>query len=321
MAIYTNTAEGGTNGVVASTANTGGASGTIFDQVTGAVTFASSAALHGTLGYTASTATQYTRWSTTDTTVLIRGYFRYPDITAGGAPIRIGLASGNVRLDLMTGANEGRVQLYSGSGLATSPAGPLLAPNVIYRFELYAKAGEGTGELRGAVYEGDSTTPWWDSGALTGRTVANPATFFFGKYDAAATVVHWDSVGAKTGVDAVWGAWPDVPPVAGPTITVSRPADNLVDLRSSTSGDASTLTHATPVRVSGPTLTATSLASGLWLFSQDSASDAVYTVRVTQADSQTATQDVTIPALVTAPAENVSAPLRLLSAPPSNNWG
>lgn len=90
-----------------------------------------------------------------------------------------------------------------------------------------------------------------------------------------------------------------------PVIDVERPADNIVDLRDSTTGDLSTATFPTPVRVSGPTLIVTSLATGLWLFTQDAADPSVYTVRVNQTDGQYDTENVTISALLTGPSSNI----------------
>ncbi len=206
MAILINTAEGGSNATVATTANTGGGSGTVFDQVTGSVTFSTTSPIHGSLSYTASAATQYTRWSTTDTTVLTRVYFKTSDASLGATPLRVGLTTGSVFISVMNSGLTGRIQLYSGSAVATSPSA--ISSNTVYRLELYVKAGAGTGELRAAVYEGNSTTAWWDSGAQTGRTVENPATILFGKFDSSTAQVSWDDTGAKTGSDATWGAWP-----------------------------------------------------------------------------------------------------------------
>ncbi len=319
MAIYTNTFEGGTNGATITTGNSGGASGTAFNQVTAGITYTTDA-MHGSrAATTASSATEYTRWSYTDSAILLRSYHKFASLS-GQTPLRIAFGTGSIVIGMMTGGNLGRFQLYSGGGLATSPGA--ISPGMWYRFELYVKTGSGNGEVRAAIYTDDSTSAWWDSGLIAGLTVDSIANQWIGKYDTNSSNATWDSVGIKTGADAVWGAWPYTVPVVGPTIVVSRPADNLADLRSSTSGDASTLTYATPVRVSGPTLTTTSLTNGLWLFSQDSATSAVYTVRVTQADSQTASQNITIPALThPSPIENIAAPRRLLNAPPSNMWG
>lgn len=321
MAIYTNTFEGGTNGATMTVANSGGMSGQAFDSVTANITY-TTGAMHGSLAATTSTASnQYGRWSFAGETVLLRSYHKFSSVADGATPIRVNLSSGSVFASVMNGANAGRVQLYMGSGQATSPAGQLLSAGTWYRFELYVKPGTGDGALRLAVYEGDSTVAWWDSGDVTGLTIASPATELYGKIDNNAVQVTWDSVGIKTGSDAVWGAWPASSSPA-PTLTVTRPAANLADLRTSTSGDASSLTYNTPVWVSGPVLTVSSLASGLWLFSQDTSTAAVYTVRITQGDSQTASQNITVAAQASSGSgTNVAAPRRLISAPPSANWG
>lgn len=315
MAIYTNTFEGGSDGVSITTGNSGGISGRAFDAVSGSATYTADSC-HGSLAVTAN-ASAVVRWNTTDTVILARTYYKMATFD-GQVALRLVLSTASVQVMTLTGGNAGRIQLYHGSSGGVSP-GPI-SLNTWYRFELYVKEGNGDGVIRLAVYEGDSLTAWWDSGDVTGRTIPTFQYVYYGQPNASATEATWDSIGLKTNADATWGAWPHTS-TSGPTIVIARPADNLVDLRSSTSGDASSLTYPTPVHVSGATLTTTSLTSGLWLFSQDSASSAVYTVRVTQGDSQTASQDVTIPALSPPPTQTIPTPLRLLSAPPSSNWG
>lgn len=318
MAIYTNTFESGTNGTNITTGNSGGASGTAFNQVTTGITYTTDA-MHGSMAATTtSSATEYLRWSNSDGPILLRSYHKFSSL-AGQVPVRMSFGTGTIHLGMLTAGNLGRMQLYQGSGLATSPSA--ISPNTWYRFELYIKAGSGSGEARVAVYVGDSTTAWWDSGLITGLTIDSIVNQYVGKFDTNSSNATWDSVGVKTASDAVWGAWP-ASSSSGPTLTVTRPAANLADLRTSTSGDASSLTYNTPVRVSGPTLTVSSLASGLWLFSQDASTDAVYTVCVTQGDAQTASQNITIAAQSSSSSStNVAAPKRLISAPPSTNWG
>ena len=108
--------------------------------------------------------------------------------------------------------------------------------------------------------------------------------------------------------------------VVPPTIDVDQTlADNLVDLRGSAAASGQTpLTFPNPAHVSGPTLTYQDLTgTGLWLFDQDPTTDAVYTMTVSQADAQTATQNVTIPHLPTA---NVNAPLVPSGSSPGTSW-
>ncbi len=207
MAIYVNTAEGGSNGTTVTIANSGGASGNAFDQVTAGITYSSSAATRGSLGFATSTAsTQYVRWSITDTQVLLRSYIRIADPLVGGTVQRVAVAEGAITVYSVTTA--GRIRVSFGSNLAISPSA--IQADTVYRVELFVKEGTGNGEIRVAVYEGDSTTAWWDSGVLGGLTMSTISTLMFGKYDTSASHVEWDDVGAKTGSDAVWGAWPAV---------------------------------------------------------------------------------------------------------------
>ena len=105
---------------------------------------------------------------------------------------------------------------------------------------------------------------------------------------------------------------------APPTLVVDQPADNLVDVRGSSAYAGQTpLTFPTPSHVSGPTLTPSSLTDGLWLFDQDNTTDAVYSVRVTQADAQYTASNVTIPHKTST---NINAPLIPGAAVPTTTW-
>ena len=104
-----------------------------------------------------------------------------------------------------------------------------------------------------------------------------------------------------------------------PTLSVTRPAENVVDLRGSVAGSGS-LTFNTPVRVSGPVLTVTNLALGLWLFSQDSSSSSVYTVSCEQPGGLTDSQNVTIDPLTSSGTVHANAPFIPSGSHPSSTW-
>lgn len=268
MAIILNSFDGGTSGIAVSTANSGGGSGTAFSSVAG-VSFSSGAAVHGPMGAITGPAgtSRYVRHDLTGATaVLARGYFRLaPSTNADTNPLRLGLSTGSVSAVWLGGANTGRLQLMQGSGAATSPAG-LLTLGTLYRHELYCKPGSGDGEIRLAVYEGNATTPVWDSGLIGGRTI-NPLTYaYYGNYATTGAAVEFDSVGAKTDADAVWGAWPVANPA--PTLTLTGPqnvtAGAAVQATASATDDGSIASYAWSVvqpSTVTPTLTGASTAS------------------------------------------------------------
>lgn len=230
MAIFLNSAEGGTNDATATTANTGGASGTAFETVTAAVKFASAAAFQGAMGYRSSGSTQTTRWATGGSTaVLMRGFFRFTDPTLGPTAMRLALSSGSVAINLLNTGTLGRPQLYMGAAKATGTTP--LAANTWYRYVLFADSSAGT--MRAAIYAGNTSTLVWDSGLVTGQTIATPTYAMYGKYDGTAQTSDWDEVGLKTGSDAVWPAdgWPYVAPdtkLATPIVTVTEVHDVTV---------------------------------------------------------------------------------------------
>ena len=135
----------------------------------------------------------------------------------------------------------------------------------------------------------------------TGTQQWAPVYFDYGQYDDTATGLLLPSEGTP------------------PTLSVTTPAANIVDLRASVAG-AGSLTFATPVRVSGPVLTVTSLDLGLWLFSQDSSSSSVYTVSCEQPGGLTDTQNVTIDPLASSGTVHANAPFIPSGSHPSSTW-
>jgi len=241
MAIKLNSGEGGTDGVVASTANTGGLSGDVFNQVTSGMTFSAARAFKGSLGYQgAKSATQYCAWNVTDTIAIQRSYVTPEVIADGQTLMRMSLATSTNSLLLL---NSGRVQLFKGVGLGTAPVGTEMVVGTVYRVELGTDV---TNNLsRGAFYLGDSTTPIWDSGWIT--PAAAIAALSMAQYGNAGSTAggNFDAAGLKTGVDAVWAPWPAVnmPPTlslavgnpnpgpsaaAGLTITTTDPEGGAV---------------------------------------------------------------------------------------------
>jgi hypothetical protein len=293
MTIKTNSAEGGTDGVTATLANTGGLSGSIFDVVTAGVTFSAAAATDGSLGYSATSSTQYVQWNVSDTVILLRTKFRTSDISQGATLLRAPLSSGSVSISAMTGVNAGKAQLFMGSGRATSPT--ILSNATTYRAEMLVDSPGG--KLRAAIYADNSSTPIWDSGDVTGLTVNTPTAAMYGKYDSGTATVHHDTIGLKTGADAVWGAWPlsNIPPSvdAGANQAVAASATvNLSGTASDADGTVSSvawtwLVH--PTNAPGTNTGITNPATLTPSFAASATLGTFYTLRLTATDNLGAT--------------------------------
>lgn len=230
MTEKTNTAEGGTNGATVTIANSGGASGTAFTEVTTGVTYSSARKIRGNLGFTSSTpTTDYTGYSLSgETKVLIRDYFRLATATLAHTPMRIGLSTSGVSMNILNSGPAGRVQLFGlGTNQGTSTA--VLSSETVYRGQLYADSGASI--IRGAVWDANDTLIW-DSGNVS-LAIGSLVYAYFGHYATVNDRADWDDVGVRTGVDATWTSWPitNLPPTgsltnsqnvaAGTTVTVS----------------------------------------------------------------------------------------------------
>ncbi len=131
------------------------------------------------------------------------------------------------------------------------------------------------------------------------------------------------STGTQTGV-LVIGSWAydpaatDLPPIYmldPPTLVVSQPANNVVDVRGSTDGDGTSITYLDPVEVTSTGTTPVELVAGVWLF--DTTDDSTWTVGVTQGDLQEDTQNVDIAATGAAGTRNPKMPS---GAHPGTTW-
>ena len=231
--------------------------------------------------------------------VAMRAYFLMPSAWASASQsIMIGRPDGATvigRAILAGTGTPGQVRLSKADPQANSAtsANGLVANSTWYRWELLIDQANGRGKL--GIFALQSDTPLYDSGWITAAFGSSVDRAEFGPAVTSTTLGMIRVAALKVTDDVTtWvgrESWDVTTPA--PTIDVDRPAENLADLRGSTAGDGS-LTYTTPVKVSGPTLTVTSLATGLWLFSQDTSSDAVYTVAVQQTDTQSSSQNITI---------------------------
>lgn len=214
MAIRTNSFDGGANATAIAAGTSGGASGDAFDVVSGGPQWATSAAKHGALGMNSSGGQQIVQWNFSDLSALARVYFRYVgSLPTDGAAILRFQGGSNAALNLQS---NGTMQLYNAGSKGTAPSA--LSADTWYRAEVHRTATT----LQWALYAGDDTTAIYTSPLASGMTNAETTQVLFGKYESTANTVvrNIDSVGLKTGADAVWGAWPFTTPLATPTVTL-----------------------------------------------------------------------------------------------------
>jgi hypothetical protein len=208
MTLYSNTAEGGSNGVIVSTSNSGGASGDAWTGKSGNPVFSNSQAKAGVLSYdvaAASTAYAFMYWtwsgSPTDSAAA-RAYLRMTALTDDGSLIQIRNASAaiaSVGLDA-----TGKLYVSQSSFSKVYTIASALSLNTWYRVELTATKGTGTadGVINFALYEGDSLTTvdsYSSSVRNTGTTQLQDARF--GKLTSTGTwgSTYLDDLAAQTG--------------------------------------------------------------------------------------------------------------------------
>lgn len=215
MTIYTNTFEGGTNGVAVSTANSGGASGTAFNAATAGLNFSNTRAHDGTLSgvFTTDAATTYLAWYPGNTVnAQARAYFYLTEANSGGEFHLIGLYESNGNSILVFRISASNIlRLYKNvaptsntwAPTTTMPVGQWIRAEILFE--------QGTtssnGRARAAIFAGESTTPLADSGWVSGLNLGagtNPmAHVRFGKIGAGSNAdgVYIDDLALRTGTD------------------------------------------------------------------------------------------------------------------------
>lgn len=346
--VFHNTFDGGTESGQITVGNSGGASG---DPFTDIIWNNASVAGSGVpqLVYSAAAASQGVRGCMGSVVASTIDYFRKDDPSPAGT-------RGSIRLTFtysgIPSALTGQCHIRSASALmgalSINNAGKVVMQNAA---GTSVTASTSSATVSGKINAGVlvSGRKYVLVGAATAGTTTSNGTLAWRLYDhATGTLIDsWTSSTENAGtanpavgrfyipsiwpvstypLDDVWFAtsdnvnyWLPAPSLPAPTLDIDQVADNVVDLRGSASGDSTSLTFPTPTHVSGPTLTVSSLDPGLWLFSQDSAVDAVYAVSTQQGDGQTSSSNVTIPAL--AVGANANAPRIPLNTPPNNVWG
>jgi RHS repeat-associated protein len=226
-----NSAEGGTNGTTVTVANSGGASGDPFNVVTrgtgAALTFATAAAEHGSLGYsltaTSGTGTHLDWTGYNATSAAVRFYYN-PGSTLPSTTVRlldVRNSTGTAARVLVSSSNQLIVQNAAGTTLKTFPT--TLSTNTWYRIELGVSISATAATVNAAYYSGDSTTPadpaYSTSTANTGT--ANITTISIGDTSSAtwAGTAYFDDLAAQPGTTSYIGSVPTVP--AAPTSVVA----------------------------------------------------------------------------------------------------
>lgn len=211
MSTVTSPAEG-TPGAAITKTNTGATRD--IDTLSGIANFVTAWSNRGATSIQGSGAGQVI-WNVTGSKVLERGYLYLPatglasDRTVGA--IYYTTAIRGVQL-ILTGSNLfPRLQTQGSQAAlinqATGSTG--VAGTTGIRYQIFGDAGTSptTGSCRAAIYIGDSLTPWWDSGLITGVDTAGSSGAFAQARFITSTDWYLDDFGFKDAADAVWFPW------------------------------------------------------------------------------------------------------------------
>lgn len=303
MATRTNTAEGGINSAVVTTANSGGTSGSAFNNFAGtSPTFTTDQHVAGAYSYAIqadSGSTSIIMWTGLSATDMgMRVSVRIasnPTLSTEIAEIR-NATTPITRLYISSG---GKVQINDATTnntvfLATTS----LSLNTWYDISMHVAKGTGTtdGTIALAYYLSSAPTSPIQSYS---STTVNTGT-------ATLTEVRYGKVSASTWPDLFWidnlyatdaaaGALPGpVVSAAIPTLVTNTGATYLVNATSSASANGGALSYSAAL-VSGATLTYSQPSPGIFSFTQPSGSSSVYSITISEAGGGSSTGNVTIP--------------------------
>ncbi|MGB4762070.1 MAG: hypothetical protein WBP12_01775 [Candidatus Saccharimonas sp.] len=266
-----NTAEGGTNGVTVSTANTGGLSGNAADTVTigsgNTIIFSNANPAHGTLGYEmnySTTAGGSLRWNVDESSRLVHSFYvklsTLPTAQEYLGAIRN--SGGNMCIACIGSDGKFIMQNAAGTGISASRATNAFPVDQFIRIEIAATKGTttGNGSIEYAYYLGNGTTPLasWSSNTQNAGTT-NVAQVIIGRNTAATEerIVWYDTIRAQA-LNSGWiGPYStqNTLPVAelGPNIGDIEPfSTQLVDGSASSDSDGGSVVQYTFRQISGP---------------------------------------------------------------------
>lgn len=202
---------------------------------------------------------------------------------------------GNVQQSFIALNAANRFEIRNASNVAISTASAAITAGVWYRIEqVFATTGTTTGGSgKWAYYVGNSATAVQSatiSGANFGAATTNDVLRVGRLGDTFIGTVYFDDIALDNASDYIGGVGTPAPTMVRQEGVVYR-----IDLRTSQPQNAGTLTYPTPVKVSGATLAFTEPSDGLFIFTQDAVSDAVYTFSVVESGGGTTTNNYTIP--------------------------
>ncbi len=190
-------------------------------------------------------------------------------------------------------ATDGKIRIRDGGGsggasLWTSTAS--MALSTWYRVSFFATQDATAGTIRAAFYAGSSASPIDDSTLLTGRnTGASQYTLFrIGPKVSTGTgeeTLYVDYYGYDSAATSLL-------PIASAPVAVAS-ASGLVSYVNASTSTGTGLTYGIS-QTSGPTKTATNIGTGQWIIPVDASSNTTWLITITQSDSQTDTESVTV---------------------------
>lgn len=195
--LLANTAEGGTNTTAVTAGNSGGSSGNAYDTVTGAPTFSTTQAAHGSLSYSFSTSTAATlslNWTTSVGSVAVvagRAYLYATSFTVGSMICR-GRDNTSAQIFRILTDTTGKITLRVGTGNTLVGTGASsMSVNTWYRIEWVINVAA-SAQVDVRVYLGDSTTLFDSVSSSTANTgTLNVAEMNIGVFTSTASVPQY----------------------------------------------------------------------------------------------------------------------------------
>lgn len=270
MALQTNSAEGGTNGVTPSTGNSGGASGDAFAvSIPGASTnstcvYSTAQKAHGSLAYLFTTKpsdTSYVQWSVTPGGSLSVRFYYYTTTTPSTTSLICQIRNGSQAAQIGLGSDMILRVMNAASGNLTT-GWSALSLNTWYRIEIVVTKGTTTsnGRIQAKYFSLDSTSPIgtpYDSGATTNAGTVDFTQVRFGRAGGAATsadqVYYIDDMAAQDTSAFLGPVGSNLPPTVTPTAdTVTVVQGESATFSWSESDTDGTIASRAVTHVSGP---------------------------------------------------------------------
>jgi hypothetical protein len=231
--IRNNTAEGGTNTTVVTTANSGGQSGTAFDSIAFAnSTFATAAAQSGSLGYAINTGELNWAYTGSSTDVYTRAWIYIPTSTATGGYFRcagdvvssVGVAAAatafapngsNWNLEVSNSPSSGTTG--SQTGIWTIGAG-VISAGQWYRVVTHYHLSATTGLAEAWIFNSSGTQIDYQTSSGTGNTTCSSPYMVFGQTNTG--IYYLDNMAVADQSQGAASAWTGLAAISGAVGTV-----------------------------------------------------------------------------------------------------